>query len=139
MIKLAIIGLGKWGQELVKSVNSKSKIVKFTSVISRNPEKIIKETRQLNVVAFKTFEEMLSEKKIDGFSSLFHQISSKKIGTSTIQSRALAGICNNVFIFCIPGSPSACSDAWNEILKYQLDINHKPCNLVEIMPRLSET
>ena len=67
MIKLAIIGLGKWGQELVKSVNSKSKIVKFTSVISRNPEKIIKETRQLNVVAFKTFEEMLSEKKIDGF------------------------------------------------------------------------
>ena len=83
--------------------------------------------------------EPLLEKKIDGFSSLFHQISSKKIGTSTIQSRALAGICNNVFIFCIPGSPSACSDAWNGILKYQLDINHKPCNLVEIMPRLSET
>ena len=67
MIKLAIIGLGKWGQELVKSVNSKSKIVKFTSVISRNPEKIIRETKQLKVFAFRTFEEMLNKKKIDGF------------------------------------------------------------------------
>ncbi len=67
MIKLAIIGLGRWGQELVKSVNSKSKIVKFTSVISRNPEKIIKESKQLNVIAFRTLEEMLNEKKIDGF------------------------------------------------------------------------
>ena len=63
MIKLAIIGLGKWGQELVKSINSKSKIVKFTSVISRNPEKIIRETKKLKVVAFRTFEEMLNKKK----------------------------------------------------------------------------
>ena len=80
----------------------------------------------------------LLDKEISGFSALFHQISSAKIGTSTIQSRALGGIYNNVFIFCLPGSPNACKDAWNEILIHQLDINHKPCNLVEIMPRLSE-
>ena len=82
--------------------------------------------------------EPLLDKEIDGFSALFHQISSSKIGTSTIQSRAFGGICNNVFIFCLPGSPNACKDAWNEILVHQFDINHKPCNLVEIMPRLSE-
>ena len=80
----------------------------------------------------------LLEKEISGFSTLFHQISSSKIGTSTIQSRAFGGIYNNVFIFCLPGSPNACKDAWNEILVHQFDINHKPCNLVEIMPRLSE-
>ena len=80
----------------------------------------------------------LLEKRIDGFSALFHQISSSKIGTSTIQSRALGGVFNNVYIFCLPGSPNACKDAWNEILIHQLDINHKPCNLVEIIPRLSE-
>lgn len=80
----------------------------------------------------------LLDKEISGFSALFHQISSSKIGTSTIQSRAFGGIYNNVFIFCLPGSPNACKDAWNEILVHQFDINHKPCNLVEIMPRLSE-
>ena len=62
----------------------------------------------------------------------------KKIGTSTIQSRAIAGTKNGKYIFCLPGSPSACKDAWEEILKFQLDIRHKPCNFVEIMPRLNE-
>tara|TARA_E500000178_G_C17030375_1_gene760273 strand:+ start:95 stop:631 length:537 start_codon:yes stop_codon:yes gene_type:complete len=78
------------------------------------------------------------DKKIDGFGELFRWISYKKIGTSTIQSRATAGTKNGKYIFCLPGSPSACKDAWNEILKYQLDIRHKPCNFVEIMPRLKE-
>ena len=78
------------------------------------------------------------DKKIDGFGELFRWISYKKIGTSTIQSRATAGTKNGKYIFCLPGSPSACRDAWNEILKYQLDIRHKPCNFVEIMPRLKE-
>ena len=79
------------------------------------------------------------DKKIDGFGELFRFISYKKIGTSTIQSRAIAGTKNGKYIFCLPGSPSACKDAWEEILKFQLDIRHKPCNFVEIMPRLKET
>ena len=78
------------------------------------------------------------DKKIDGFGELFRFISYKKIGTSTIQSRAIAGTKNGKYIFCLPGSSSACKDAWQKILKFQLDIRHKPCNFVEIMPRLNE-
>ena len=79
------------------------------------------------------------DKKIDGFGELFRLISYKKIGTSSIQSRAVAGTKNGKYIFCLPGSSSACQDAWEEILKFQLDIRHKPCNFVEIIPRLNET
>jgi molybdenum cofactor biosynthesis protein B len=82
--------------------------------------------------------EPLLDKRIDGFAALFHQISSTKIGTSTIQSRAFGGIYKNRYIFSLPGSTNACKDAWDGILKHQLNINHKPCNLVEIIPRLSE-
>jgi molybdenum cofactor biosynthesis protein B len=82
--------------------------------------------------------EPLFEKKMDGFSSVFHQISFAKIGTSTIQSRALAGSAKSTFIFCLPGSPGACRDAWDEILVNQLDLRHRPCNFVEILPRLGE-
>ena len=82
--------------------------------------------------------EEIFEKTIDGFSIIFHQISFKKIKTSTIQSRATAGIYKNKFIFALPGSPSAVADGWDEILKYQLDSRHKPCNFVDIMPRLIE-
>ena len=78
------------------------------------------------------------EKNIDGFGEMFRSLSYKKIGTSALQSRALAGVANGRYIFCLPGSPSACKDGWEEILKYQLDIRHKPCNFVEIMPRLQE-
>ena len=80
----------------------------------------------------------LSNKIIDGFGELFRQISYKKIGTSTVQSRAIAAIINYKYVFSLPGSPGACKDAWDEILQYQLDIRHKPCNFVEIMPRLKE-
>ena len=80
----------------------------------------------------------LFEKTIDGFGEMFRWLSYKKIGTSALQSRALAGVKNGKYIFCLPGSPSACKDGWDEILKYQLDIRHKPCNFVEIMPRLQE-
>ena len=76
------------------------------------------------------------EKEIEGFSTLFHMISFPKIGTSTVQSRATAGVTKGKYIFCLPGSPGACRDAWDEILKYQLDYRHNPCNFVEIMPRL---
>ena len=78
------------------------------------------------------------DKEIEGFGELFRFLSFKKIGTSTIQSRALAGVANGTYIFVLPGSPSACKDAWEEILSYQLDYTHKPCNFVEIMPRLLE-
>ncbi len=80
----------------------------------------------------------LFEKTIDGFSVAFHQISFAKIGTSTIQSRACAGVANGTYVFCLPGSPSACRDAWDDILQWQLDNRHRPCNFVEIMPRLRE-
>jgi molybdenum cofactor biosynthesis protein B len=80
----------------------------------------------------------LFEKEIDGFSILFHQLSFAKIGTSTVQSRACAGVSNGTFIFCLPGSPGAVKDGWDGILKLQLDVRHRPCNFVEIMPRLQE-
>ena len=80
----------------------------------------------------------IANKSIEGFGELFRQISFSKIGTSAIQSRALAALINTTYVFCLPGSTSACKDGWDEILQYQLDIRHRPCNFVEIMPRLSE-
>ncbi len=80
----------------------------------------------------------LFEKEIDGFSVLMHMLSYEKIGTSTIQSRSLAGVACGTYIFCVPGSPGACKDAWTLILRFQLDFRHRPCNMVEIMPRLME-
>lgn len=80
----------------------------------------------------------LFEKEIEGFGTLFHMVSFQKIGTSTVQSRATAGVMKGKYIFCLPGSPGACRDAWDEILKFQLDYRHSPCNFVEIMPRLEE-
>jgi molybdenum cofactor biosynthesis protein B len=82
--------------------------------------------------------EPLFEKRMDGFSWAFHQISFQKIGTSTVQSRATAGVAGGTYIFCLPGSPGACRDAWDGILAAQLDFRHRPCNFVEIMPRLDE-
>jgi len=82
--------------------------------------------------------EPLFEKRMDGFSEVFHRISYDKIGTSTIQSRATGGVINATYIFVIPGSPGACKDAWDGILKAQLDYRHMPCNFVEILPRLDE-
>jgi molybdopterin adenylyltransferase len=82
--------------------------------------------------------EPLFEKRMDGFSAIFHRISYDKIGTSTLQSRATAGVTNATYIFVLPGSPGACKDAWDGILEPQLDYRHRPCNFVEIMPRLDE-
>ena len=78
------------------------------------------------------------EKEIDAFGAFFTFISMKKIGTSAIQSRATGGVAKGTFMFALPGSPSACKDAWDEILVNQLDIRHKPCNFVELLPRLDE-
>ena len=82
--------------------------------------------------------EPMFSKRMDGFSEVFHRLSFDKIGTSTIQSRATAGVIDGTFVFCVPGSPGACKDAWDGILALQLDYRHRPCNFVEIMPRLDE-
>jgi len=82
--------------------------------------------------------EPLFEKRMEGFSIAFHLVSHAKIGTSTIQSRATAGVAGATFIFCLPGSPGACRDGWDGILGPQLDYRTRPCNFVEIMPRLDE-
>lgn len=82
--------------------------------------------------------EPLFDKRMDGFSEVFHRISYDKIGTSTIQSRATGGVIHQTFVFVLPGSPGACRDAWDHILKAQFDYRHMPCNFVEIMPRLDE-
>ena len=82
--------------------------------------------------------EPLFEKRMDGFSIAFHMLSHAKIGTSTVQSRATAGVAGATFIFCLPGSPGACRDGWDGILAAQLDYRTRPCNFVEIMPRLDE-
>ena len=78
------------------------------------------------------------EKEIDAFGTVFTMVSFLKIGTSAIQSRATGGVRNGTYLFALPGSPGACKDAWDEILSLQLDYRHRPCNFVEILPRLDE-
>ncbi len=80
----------------------------------------------------------LFDKEIEGFGEVFRMLSWELIKTSTIQSRALAGLANGTPIFCLPGSPGACKDGWDGIIRHQLDIRHRPCNLVEMMPRFLE-
>ncbi|MCA0304853.1 MAG: molybdenum cofactor biosynthesis protein B [Proteobacteria bacterium] len=82
--------------------------------------------------------EALFEKRIDGFGEVFRWISFQKIGTSTMQSRATAGVANGTYIFALPGSTGACRDGWDDILRHQLDIRFRPCNFAELMPRLNE-
>jgi molybdenum cofactor biosynthesis protein B len=81
---------------------------------------------------------MVVEKDIPGFGEMFRMISFGKIGTSALQSRACSGVANGTYLFCLPGSPGACRDGWDEILRWQLDIRHRPCNFAELMPRLRE-
>ncbi len=82
--------------------------------------------------------EPLFEKRMEGFATLFQLVSYEKIGTSAIQSRAIGGVANATYIFALPGSPGACKDAWDGILKDQLDYRHGPCNFIEMLPRLDE-
>lgn len=90
--------------------------------------------RDVTVEAFRS----VFEKEIDGFSVIFHQVSMQSVGTSTIQSRACAGVAGGTYLFALPGSTGAVKDGWDNILKWQLDVRHRPCNFVEILPRLDE-
>jgi len=90
--------------------------------------------RDVTPEAFK----QVCDKEIEGFGELFRWISFQKVGTSTIQSRAVGGVAGRTYLFALPGSTGACKDAWNEILRHQLDSRHGPCNFVELMPRLQE-
>ena len=78
------------------------------------------------------------DKRIEGFGELFRMLSFQKIGTSTMQSRAIGGVAGGTYLFALPGSPGAVKDGWDDILLWQLDIRHRPCNLTELMPRLLE-
>jgi molybdenum cofactor biosynthesis protein B len=80
----------------------------------------------------------LFDKEIDGFNVIWHMVSYNSVGTSTLQSRACAGVANGTFIFCLPGSNGAVKDGWDKIIRWQLDSRHMPCNMVELMPRLME-
>jgi molybdenum cofactor biosynthesis protein B len=82
--------------------------------------------------------EPLFDKTIDGFSTIFHLVSYQSVGLSTLQSRATAGLIGGVFVFCLPGSNGAVRDGWDKVIAAQLDSRHKPCNMVELMPRLNE-
>ena len=82
--------------------------------------------------------EQVFEKKIEGFGELFRWVSFQKIATSTVQSRAVGGVAGGTYLFALPGSPGACKDGWDEILQFQLDNRYRPCNFVELMPRLQE-
>ena len=90
--------------------------------------------RDVTPEAFK----QVMDKEVEGFGELFRWLSFEKVGTSTMQSRAIGGVVGDTYIFALPGSPSACKDGWMGILRFQLDSRHRPCNLVELMPRLKE-
>ena len=144
------------GDTLVARIEKAGHVLKARAIVSDDKEKIAAQVRawtldpQIDVVITTggtgftgrdvTPEalEPLFEKRMDGFSEVFHRISYDKIGTSTIQSRATGGVANATFIFVLPGSPGACKDAWDEILQAQLDYRHMPCNFIEIMARLDE-
>lgn len=114
---------------------------KFRSWAAQDEIEVIISTGGTGVTGRDVTPEALSdvvEKRVDGFGELFRWISFQKIGTSTVQSRADAGVVHGTYIFVLPGSPGACRDGWDEILKDQLDIRHKPCNFAELLPRLRE-
>ena len=144
------------GDTLVARIEKAGHVLKARTIVTDDKEKIAAQVRrwtlnpQIDVIITTggtgftgrdvTPEalEPLFEKRMDGFSEVFHRISYDKIGTSTIQSRATGGVANATFIFVLPGSPGACKDAWDGILEAQLDYRHMPCNFIEIMPRLDE-
>ena len=146
----------KSGAYLIKAIKEKKHICEDYEIISDDPDNIIKTIKEkslnknIDVIITtggtgltgrdNTVHSLkrIAEIEIPGFGELFRQLSYQKIGTSTIQSLASAFLVNKKYVFCLPGSVSAVRDAWNDILFYQLDIRHKPCNFIELIPRLDE-
>ena len=117
-------------QQIKKIIKDWLKIKNLNVIIATGGTGLTK--RDITPEVFKFF----FEKDIPGFGEIFRMLSYKKIKTSSLQSRACAGISNGKYLFSLPGSPSACNDAWDLIIRYQLDSSFKPCNLVEIIPKL---
>ena len=134
------LGHSVYGREIIKDEVSLIKNIILSWATDRNIDAIITSGGTGLTGRDSTPEaiQSIADKNIEGFGELFRQISFNKIGTSTIQSRALGAVIKGTYVFALPGSTSACKDAWNEILKYQLDNRYLPCNFIEIMPRLME-
>lgn len=146
----------KSGDRLVEMISRDGHVVASRAIVTDDKDKIVAALKALvsdpeidcvistggtgvtgRDVTPEAFKEVM-EKEIEGFGELFRMLSYPKIGTSTMQSRAVGGVAGGTYLFALPGSPSACKDGWDEILKFQLDSRLRPCNLVELMPRLKE-
>nr|WP_202799180.1 MULTISPECIES: molybdenum cofactor biosynthesis protein B [Moorena] len=144
--KLLVESLTQAGHHLAEKVLVPDNIYKIREVVSRwiadESVQVVLTTGGTGVTGRDGTPEAIQpllDKEIQGFGEIFRMISYQEIKTSTIQSRALAGVANGTYIFCLPGSSGACRTGWEQIIKDQLDLGNSPCNLVELMPRLRET
>jgi molybdenum cofactor biosynthesis protein B len=143
--KLLVERLTGVGHRIVEKVIVPDDIFQIRSVVSRwiaEPEvQVVLTTGGTGVTGFDGTPEAVTpllEKELDGFGEIFRAVSYEEIGTSSLQSRAVAGVANGTYLFCLPGSSGACATAWDKLLVHQLDYRTRPCNLVELMPRLLE-
>ena len=143
--QLLVSRLTDAGHQLFEKIIVKDDIFAVRAVISNwiaEPDaQVVVTTGGTGVTGFDGTPEAVSpllEKTLDGFGEVFRMISYEEIGTSTLQSRAIAGVANGTYVFCLPGSSGACATAWDKLLVHQLDYRTRPCNLVELMPRLLE-
>ncbi|MCG8367441.1 MAG: molybdenum cofactor biosynthesis protein B [Pseudanabaenales cyanobacterium] len=144
--KLLVDKLTAAGHHLTEKVIVPDNIYQIRAVVSRwiadNAVQVVLTTGGTGVTGRDGTPEAIKpllDKEIEGFGEVFRMISYQEIKTSTIQSRALAGVANGSYIFCLPGSSGACRTGWDHILKDQLDVRHRPCNFAELIPRLMET
>src|ERR1044071_7189543 len=128
----------KSGDTLVERINRDGHVLADRAIVTDDVDKIRAQVKKWIDDPKAEALEGLFEKRIEGFGEVFRWISFQKIGTSTMQSRAVAGVANATYIFALPGSTGACKDGWDDILRQQLDIRFRPCNFAELMPRLNE-
>ena len=143
--KLLVERLTGVGHRIVEKVIVPDDIFQIRSVVSRwiadTEVQVVLTTGGTGVTGFDGTPEAVTpllEKELDGFGEIFRAVSYEEIGTSSLQSRAVAGVANGTYLFCLPGSSGACATAWDKLLVHQLDYRTRPCNLVELMPRLLE-
>ena len=143
--KLLVERLTGAGHRIVEKVIVPDDIFQIRSVVSRwiadTEVQVVLTTGGTGVTGFDGTPEAVTpllEKELDGFGEIFRAVSYEEIGTSSLQSRAVAGVANGTYLFCLPGSSGACATAWDKLLVHQLDYRTRPCNLVELMPRLLE-